>query len=49
MQPLEYLPPQWVVHMSRCRKPVAAMAIMTQTMEIKHCALLEVTLDAMRD
>lgn len=29
--------------------PVAAMAIMIQTMEIKHCALLEATLDAMCD
>lgn len=28
---------------------VAAVAIMIQTMEIKHCALLEATLDAMRD
>lgn len=26
--------------------PMAAMAIMIQTMEIKHCALLETTLDA---
>lgn len=47
MQPLEYFPAQWVVHMSRCC--MAAMAIFIQTMEIKHCALLEATLDAMHD
>lgn len=29
--------------------PTAAMAIMIQTMEIKHCELLEATLDAMCD
>lgn len=28
---------------------VAAVAILIQTMEIKHCALLEATLDAMCD
>lgn len=29
--------------------PLAAMLILIETMEIKHCALLETTLDAMRD
>lgn len=49
MQPAEYLPSQWVVHMSRCRIPAGCDGYSDPTMEIKHCALLEATLDAMWD
>lgn len=55
MQPLEYFLPPWVVCLAVSHTclavayALAAMPILIETIEIKHCALLEATLDAMRD